>query len=484
MKRILIFAAVLLLSLGCARALADGQINPYYAETRPVRRPAALTAPQTRGLTLSVEMPGGVQTGEPVTFTAAASSEGVTYYFHVLSLLSDSLYQYSYYDRSGSESGQFTYTFRYPGDYWLMVTADNGSGSVRYDGFFSVTGEDYLAQKVAEVVAACPGGGDYETALWLHDYLTSHAYYDGTYSRYTADGVLIDGFGVCDSYSKAYELLLSAAGISSQRVLSESHSWNAVSMEGAWYNVDVTWDDPGRAAVAVSGSEHHDYFGLPNSIMFRVSEHEPSESGYPDCTALDCNYAVRTGRMPWHDAVVQSILENLEAYESRFRIELSRTYPLDENWNSVIDEPILPYGLSSLVLEAEGVQFRGRAVTIAADYDPDEDEWGMTLEAHYALSGGDRLVVKAAEIGEEAFYGAGASVVVIAGGCERLEAATFADMSALDEVHIPASVTEIEDTAFSGCPENLLIVTAADSCAAQFAMDNAFCLEIETEAGE
>ena len=484
MRRILICAVILLLGMSCVCALADGPLDPYFAETRPLIRPTEQGF-QRRGATVSVEVPEDIQTGESVLFTAAGDGE-YTYYFCVLSRKSGIVYHYNYYDRTGTNDGTFTYTFYYPGDYWLRVLAEDGvNDTVVTDRFFSVTGEDYLAEKVSEIADMCPGGGEYEIALWLHDYIVNHAYYDSGYTRYTADGVLISGFGVCDSYSKAYEMLLAAFNIDSQRVTSTSHAWNAVYMEDAWYNVDVTWDDPGTEAVAVSGNERYDYFGLPNSILFRVSSHQPEDENYPDCDSVACNYTVRTGNMPWHEAVVQSILDNLDAYESRFRIELATTYPIGDGWQRYISEPVITYGLSRYVLQ-QGIGYRDRAVTLAADYDPDADKWGMTVEAHYVLSDAERLVVTASEIGEEAFRGSGGSVVVIAGDCERLAEGVFADMPMLDEVHIPATVTEIEDTAFDGCAENLLIVAPGDSVAAQFAMDNSYCLEIEmgTEPGD
>ena len=136
---------------------------------------------------------------------------------------------------------------------------------------------------------------DEEKALALHDWLVLNAYYDTTMAApnsHEAAGVLLDGTGVCDSYSKAYMLLLSKAGIESKRVTGnavtsegklEPHAWNLVKLAGKWYQVDVTWDDPvdpNHLTEKVSGLEHRLYFKA--SKRFMNEEHRPD----PESAAL------------------------------------------------------------------------------------------------------------------------------------------------------------------------------------------------------
>lgn len=65
-------------------------------------------------------------------------------------------------------------------------------------------------------------------------------------SYHTAYGVVMDGVGVCQSYSLAYNILCRKAGIECINVYSNGigHMWNMVKIGGEWYNVDVTYDDP------------------------------------------------------------------------------------------------------------------------------------------------------------------------------------------------------------------------------------------------
>jgi hypothetical protein len=52
------------------------------------------------------------------------------------------------------------------------------------------------------------------------------------------------GYGVCSSYSGAFDIIASRCGLDSHMVHSKTHRWNQVrSEDGKWYNVDVTFDD-------------------------------------------------------------------------------------------------------------------------------------------------------------------------------------------------------------------------------------------------
>ncbi len=140
-----------------------------------------------------------------------------------------------------------------------------------------------LADKVAGIVNQCRvSGNDWQTALNLHDWLTHNACYDYSYTMYGPDGVLYKGTGVCDSYSKAYNLLLQAAGIPVCRVISPpenqggiNHAWNEVCIDDIWAHVDATWDDPGNSTAPRSGSESHHFFCLSEDFLRDSRFHGP-----------------------------------------------------------------------------------------------------------------------------------------------------------------------------------------------------------------
>lgn len=84
---------------------------------------------------------------------------------------------------------------------------------------------------------------DFQKALILHDEIILNAEYSDGATLYD---LMIGGSGRCSAYSITYSYLLSLVGINSEIVTSDSmnHEWNKVEIDGKYYNVDLTWDDP------------------------------------------------------------------------------------------------------------------------------------------------------------------------------------------------------------------------------------------------
>lgn len=110
---------------------------------------------------------------------------------------------------------------------------------------------------VDSAIASCvtDGMSDYEIAKALHDYLALNneydmRYYSGSmpYVSYTAYGALVNRTSVCAGYALAYERLMDQVGIPCEYVTGMTtngyHAWNIIQIDGEWYHVDVTWDDP------------------------------------------------------------------------------------------------------------------------------------------------------------------------------------------------------------------------------------------------
>ena len=100
----------------------------------------------------------------------------------------------------------------------------------------------------------------------IHDYIIDHTKYDSEradknrilYSSNTAYGVLFEGYGICSGYADAMAIFLDRYNIPNYKVSSVNHVWNAVQLDGKWYHLDLTWDDP----IIDTGKEVvlHDYF--------------------------------------------------------------------------------------------------------------------------------------------------------------------------------------------------------------------------------
>ena len=87
-------------------------------------------------------------------------------------------------------------------------------------------------------------GSTYDKVKKAHDIVCDNVeYQSGDYDQTAYSAVLGNHETVCAGYTKTYELLCNAAGISATGSLSETHAWNQVKIGNEWYNVDTTWDD-------------------------------------------------------------------------------------------------------------------------------------------------------------------------------------------------------------------------------------------------
>lgn len=118
---------------------------------------------------------------------------------------------------------------------------------------------------------------DYEKVKSIHDYIINLASYDTSKKKSSAYDLLINKSSVCEGYALAAYRLFKEAGLES-RIISgrgngENHAWNIVKVEGKWYNIDLTWDDPvSRTGEAILS---YKYF-LKNEKDF--TDHERDEA--------------------------------------------------------------------------------------------------------------------------------------------------------------------------------------------------------------
>ncbi|MBR2465123.1 MAG: hypothetical protein IKB41_06850 [Clostridia bacterium] len=101
-------------------------------------------------------------------------------------------------------------------------------------------------QKLAEIVAGAPENGtDFDKILYLHDYFVQNYSYDETLTIRDAYTFFTTKKGVCQAYMLGLIAAARELGIESLPVTSDAmkHAWNLVKIDGAWYHVDITWDD-------------------------------------------------------------------------------------------------------------------------------------------------------------------------------------------------------------------------------------------------
>ena len=160
--------------------------------------------------------------------------------------------------------------FDYPETWLYFGTSTDRAGDriVSYSSmYFSVKytmenienfDKDYVAAYIEKVDGVCDeilqkmpkGISTFEKYLWLANYLCSITEYEmDTYGKhFYADGPLLYGKGICQSYAFAYQWLCQRAGLwcttCSGGVDEESHIWNVVKLDnGKTYYMDLTWAD-------------------------------------------------------------------------------------------------------------------------------------------------------------------------------------------------------------------------------------------------
>ncbi len=82
--------------------------------------------------------------------------------------------------------------------------------------------------------------------LRANDYMCANFEYDLNYSIYSPELLFENKTGVCQAYMLAYRAVLNELGITNITVSSDeiNHTWNLVYLDGSWYHIDVTWNDP------------------------------------------------------------------------------------------------------------------------------------------------------------------------------------------------------------------------------------------------
>lgn len=173
--------------------------------------------------------------------------------------------------------------------------------------------EDGLSETDAAILARCreifaeyitEDMTDFEKELALHDALIRLGSYDQ--SVYDPDtpqgqpdsgnpyGLLVEGQGICLGYATSFQLLMDLAGVECITVVGASfgstsdHAWNLVKLEGEWYCVDPTWNDPTGWESLPRKDQwqriHHAYFNVTSDYM-RQSDHQWDYAAVPEATA-------------------------------------------------------------------------------------------------------------------------------------------------------------------------------------------------------
>ena len=191
-----------------------------------------------------------------------------------------------------------------PNKMYLNVETTTSASNITYNVYINCGNENnYFADEftsqeqvenaiekveyVKDILLRRKTGDDYEDIKMVHDYLVDNIEYDTSISAdniYDVYGALVNRVAVCEGYARSFKYILDEMGIPCVLVIGtgtnsrgeiERHAWNYVELQGNWYAVDCTWDDPIIVGSgSVSKSSKYKYF-LKGSSEF-YSDHTPS----------------------------------------------------------------------------------------------------------------------------------------------------------------------------------------------------------------
>lgn len=189
--------------------------------------------------------------------------------------------------------------------FWLQgntnaaMTANSISLDYKYDVNTTATMQKKMDEAIVRIKGKFPKSATTAQKLKvIHDDLILRTAYskDGPYAT-SAYGPLVDGTAQCEGYAKGLTYVCNAVGIENVRINGMnpeggSHAWNKVQVDGKWYVMDLTWDDPKDKP---ANYMRYNYFCVPDS-QIKNDRTITSEFKQPVANSLDANYNVLYGK--------------------------------------------------------------------------------------------------------------------------------------------------------------------------------------------
>lgn len=156
------------------------------------------------------------------------------------------------------------------------------------------TQEEFVNSEVTRVVNQIiePSMTEFQKVKAINDWVVNNTRYneDTTTSEHAAYTLFNEGEGVCQAYALAALRLLEEEGFEVKYVTGDAggvaHGWNLVKVDGKWYHLDTTWNDP----VSKTGEDilSYKYFLISDKAI--EADHFIDARVYPKAT--DTKYEV------------------------------------------------------------------------------------------------------------------------------------------------------------------------------------------------
>ena len=244
-----------------------------------------------------------VKLGSTVTMKGAASGGNGSYSFAYLVQSPGSSNWQTLKDFSTAKSCSFKPAKT--GTYNVCIKVKDITGTIAKNYMTLTVASKTDAEKITDSLIKS-GMTEIEKVKAIHDWLVNNVEYDteGYQSdnisdeSHTAEGLFKNRKAVCDGYSNAFMQMAQYAGFEvivvegvgyNSTGVAENHAWNQIKVNGNWYNVDVTWDDPVASGDIGFDNLRYTYFLIPDSVINRDHTSDPDSPKYPCTTAQPKN---------------------------------------------------------------------------------------------------------------------------------------------------------------------------------------------------
>lgn len=213
------------------------------------------------------------------------------------------------YDTAIVEATYKNVYYQEPEVFWFMAVANNFKEcgdttdtvklAYRYDKEQTAELQKEIDAAIEDIAATFPeNAGDADKIIALHDYLALNAEFTKEHENAKdVSGPLVAGYSQCEGYAKAFAYACNKFGIENVRITGNkytgaSHAWNKVKIDGEWYNVDVTWDDPeGTTGIYV----RHNYLFIDDAAINGITHIVECDFTPPPATSTSLSYYKHTG---------------------------------------------------------------------------------------------------------------------------------------------------------------------------------------------
>ena len=116
---------------------------------------------------------------------------------------------------------------------------------------------------------------DFEKEIVIIQWLVENCEYekgDG-WENATAYSCIVNGKAQCSGYADAFLQTAKACGLNARYIYNSSHAWNLIELDGDWYHVDVTFEDPIGSNDYGFDKLRNKYINLEDSQIKGINSH-------------------------------------------------------------------------------------------------------------------------------------------------------------------------------------------------------------------